>query len=288
LNADLLNNFLADVAAVQSSPALGLNARAAAVWMADLNNLERPVNRLTLRLIHSITANYRTGNKLLLSVPDLNKLTSQKPSPAYDLVALMATTGLRIFELHRLQPSNVLLNGSLLKTNNAKGFPNGRSVFTSPLARKFIDSLTRQCACLWYLHPHGKDELLAALKCVLAMDPVKLPNVSLRCLRTLYATRLFQLGVSSAFIQRQLNHYWWETSCIYIKLPNGSLPAWRAKCEAPVGHEFVPEAAFQPEFVHDDPKAYSNWRSKWRKSMHFSYDIDIDDDDASDPDVGDK
>ena len=73
LTPELMNEFLASKAQFMASVALAKCARSAACWMADLRGFDRPVNRLTLKLVDSISVSYKKGDKPLLTESDVSK-----------------------------------------------------------------------------------------------------------------------------------------------------------------------------------------------------------------------
>jgi len=154
------NAFLAYVAALKHSDSLAKASRAAACWMCDLHQLPRPVDRLMWKLVLSVSYNYKTGQKPLLTICDYQKLTSPRPKPVACILMVMTPTGVRPFELHRLSSKDVDKKLDMVFTENAKGFPNGRSVFFPPVLYFYLEKFN----CFfqdgpWYLHPQGRDEL---------------------------------------------------------------------------------------------------------------------------------
>ena len=298
VTAEVFNAFLSEVAQFQSSDALAKSARSAVCWLADLMSVPRPVNRLTFRLMHAISRCYKVGDFPCLLDADFAKVRlsassfARSPSSPLCLLNVLFCTGLRPCALHRLSAS--AWSGSLLFTRNSKGFPNGVSVFVPEALKPVLRFLSARFFndASWFISsPQGFDELTFCLRSFLANDPKVLPSVSLRSIRSFYATHLFVSGVSSAFLMRQLGHSAWSTTSVYIRLPLGAAPIWRSACSASRSDPLIPEAAFDFDFVHDDPDAFKKWKSAWRKSFLFSSsalastdDDVLCDDDASDID----
>ena len=302
VSASVFNSFLADFAQFYSSASLAKTSRSAVCWLADILGFPRPVDRMTLRLVFSISRAYKAGSKAALSFADFKKIwllpqsfatsSTSSPSPALGLLNLLFMVGLRPCALHRISSSSSSSSAcGKLFTRNSKGFPNGVSVFLPPAAVciiSFLSSVYPEGP--WYLNSsQGRDTLIYALRSALATDPLKLPDVNLRAIRSFYATYLYNAKVSSAFIMRQLSHSFWHTSCTYINLSSPEPAAWRAVCDADPNDPLIPAEAFKPVYSFDDPAAFLKWKNSWRSSFSFAassvpLDADLLDDDSSDID----
>ena len=202
--ANTLNAFLAECAQFSPSDALAKTTRSALCWLADLTGHDRPVNRLTFRLVFAISKAYKAGNKPCLSLADYNKVkllqsafsasSASLPSFPLCLVNLLFLLGIRPGALHRVSASS-FADGKFHAVNS-KGFPNGISVFLPPAALPIIAFMSASFGSQpWYLNSSsGRDALLFSLQHSIA----SVPDVNLRTIRTFYATYLFTAKVPSA------------------------------------------------------------------------------------------
>ena len=281
VTAQVLNRFLAQVAAFAPSDFLAKNTRAGLDLLADLRQIPRPVNRLTWRLVHTISNNYKAGFKVIPSVGHVMQFVNVAPaSIEHALLALVFLTGLRVFEMAYI--SSASITPDYIWTVNAKGQRTGRSVHRTMAMDKHIAYLKATKHGVWFKNtPEEVNAITFLMRSAMAVDPAKLPPFTLRACRRFFATFLFNNGVCSTYLMRQMNHLWWKTTQLYIILPDGVQAKWRSAsaCADAVAPWVAPSI---PEFSFDDPRCATDWMKKWRAGLLMQIKADdlSDDDDA--------
>jgi len=93
-----------------------------------------------------------------------------------------------------------------------------------------LDFLAREipAASLWFKGTlQQKDNLVFFIGTSLARDPSRLPVFQLRTAMRWFATHLYIIGFTSAYIMRQMNHKYWSTSQLYVVTYDGQPAPWR-------------------------------------------------------------
>ena len=192
-----------------------------------------------------------------------------QPKSLFDaLFAIFFGTGFRPSDMDFLSTLSWDNPRQLLWSRSSKGFPTGRNNLIPGIILPHLTFLATNFpnGYWWHKTTASAKDLVQHFRCILADDPLRPPQVTLRAARRWYATHLWNLGAPSAYLMRQLAHKWWSTTQHYIITSDGSLPPWRAEC-------FVQEENkiwFHPSvftMVFQDPHALQQWLNTWRASF---------------------
>jgi len=103
ISPKVVNKYLSKVCFWKPTDFQAKNFRAAVDLLADVNQVDRPVNRLTARLVKAKVKAYQTGDQ---AIPQDSKvlpwLTSPPSSSIGAMMAILFLSGFRPFDLHRL------------------------------------------------------------------------------------------------------------------------------------------------------------------------------------------
>jgi len=235
ISPKVVNKYLSKVCFWKPTDFQAKNFRAAVDLLADVNQVDRPVNRLTARLVKAKVKAYQTGDQ---AIPQDSKvlpwLTSPPSSSIGAMMAILFLSGFRPFDLHRLCLACWDQARELLWARQTKGGAAGRSIWVPLAMAKHLAYLASRGDKVWWQNDSkGRDSLVAHIRSALATDPSRLPSFSLRTARHWLATYLYRHGASSPYIMRQLNHKWWATSQVYIHLGDDLPAPWRGTPSIP-------------------------------------------------------
>lgn len=275
----VVNAYITTILAKLPSPSSALTFRASVCRLADVYDIDRPVNRLTFILMKSIEYHHKAGGRMTLTDVDVKNICSIKNSYHRQLLLLLLSTGLRPSELCQLKMPMINFTHATLYTGSTKYAPQGRWIKLCTVACRAASALKP------FISPDGflitksdaaLKELKAALRGALCTDPNKPLAVSLYACRHWFCTRLWQLGCSSAFIMAQMNHKSWYTTQYYIHTDDAVVP-WRDRFTPPSSDDVVeetdlvilfptlwlPRAAKSPEII-PPPNFTTAWLNKRR------------------------
>jgi len=283
VTADVVNSFLSSVAAFAGTDFLAKNTRAGLDMLADFFSVSRPVDRMTGRLVTAITRNYQAGFK---PIPELHVVKdvvlSQPKSRLHAVLALFCLSGFRPSDMNWLSSAGVP-SEDLVWSVDAKNMRSGRNILSCPLMFPHLQYLRANCPGIWWRSTKADiDEVVMLMRTSMAQDPARLPPFTLRACRRFYATHMYNIGASSPFIMRQLNHLWWSTSKLYIVLPGGVDLVWRSRSQvADCDLGWVPASLV--EFDFDTEETVRKWIQAWRKNLAGEVKVA---DDTDDEEVG--
>ena len=235
-----------------------------------------PCYQLTWKLITGLERLFDSGGRFLISHQEYEKL---KIFPKGDgffaaCIILICSTGLRPIELTMLTaPCFHFDKQPFVKTVKSKFRPNGRRVDLSSEALQAVRgmmslSLTQKGR----LCPQTKAFMMNLQDCLrrlLASDPSNLPMLTLYSCRHFYASNMWRLGVSSAWLMSQMSHKSWETTKVYVHTCDGKIPKWRNAFVGDPTNTFLPlSATLAPPL--DEPGATERYLSSTRKFSHDS------------------
>jgi len=255
ITPNVTNHYIASVSACYSSINHAKRARAMVGWLASMFGYAKPVDALTLKLFYALEKGFSSGARLSLSRPQFLALKSCPKSDVFHslLLRFLCLSGVRPVELAFLSCSSFSLSASVpkVRTGPTKFRPNGRSVDLSPDAVRVVYDLLPFCSSQsGFLVPSSRAfrlSLQLTLRRLVSSDPSSLPLFTLYCCRHFFASCLWALGVSSAWLMAQLGHRHWATSLGYVHTEDGGVPSWRDSFVSGMIPEgwfgFVPESA---------------------------------------------
>ena len=176
-----LNTYIARFCGTKVSPFHARASRAAANLMCDLNNIPRVHNRITFRLVESITRCKKKAVVSALALSDIQPLLDAPMSIIIAILHLFFFCGPRTFEMDHISSSSI--QGSFLWLVNAKGL-RSRQVYLPPVVLPAIKFLSRtfRSGDWWVSTSRNISEIsfMHTMRSLLSKTRSGLPSFSLR------------------------------------------------------------------------------------------------------------
>ena len=247
LTPAVLDEYICRVCIGGSSEYLAKVTRAAAVWVCELERCALPCDRVTWKLVKGLERRSALGVRAVLDEDQVLMVLGYANVKVKWVVSLGMAVGARASEMVSSCLEGYDPARQVFRTKWSKFAELGRDIDAAPMVGECVEKL-KQFVSPGQPFYGSREELLADFRAMMAVDPGKIPPISLMVVRRWTCTHLWSLGVSSSWLMQFMHHTSWMCTKRYIMA--GGVPKWRDKPDlVEHGTRWLPRSAGQAPVV---------------------------------------